>query len=291
MSQQGLFKGPTPAKGPTTPAEVDAELRSRDDDPTPRGTIAPIIAAAVRRGALRLVWRITRSGTHLESCDRIVDARNPLRVLDVCAGFGSWSSEFARWWVHALGAPREWLHITGVEIHPPRAVDLRKWCDVEIIGDWASIEGDYDLAIGNPAFSLLFPDLPHGFRGEVPEENIEASMPAVLLKHAPAVLLLHTQQAFLRGRAGRAVWRRYTPVRQWLIPGAVRFRVGTNTKTGKPYGSDQRCYCASLWQRAAPRSTMVEMLADLGADDLRWDVEPGSEDPSDDLPAAPRWTR
>jgi hypothetical protein len=166
----------------------------------------------------------------------------------------------------------------------------------------------YDLAIGNPHFTALT------------HEDPEQSMPAVLLRHAPAVLLLHTQQAFARGEAGRAVWRAYPPAASWMVPGSVKFRTGVNPKCSKcghvntpaatacagmreqglhtvrcryklkAWGSDSRCYQVSLWLRGHEGPTALHLLPELTAAERRWTVPPGSEEPSEELPAAPGWS-
>jgi hypothetical protein len=232
----------------------------------------------------------------------MLNVEKPLRVLDVCAGYGSWASEFRR-----LATRQGWpVHITGVELFEPRRADLEKWCDeaycpmdIDLFMDY----GSWDIAIGNPHFTALTHDKP------------ERSLPAKLLDLAPAALLLHTQQAFARGEAGRRVWRAYPPAASWMVPGSVKFRSGVNPKCPgcggmnppsrvkcgnlvsrrlchrrlKPWGSDQRCYQVSLWLRGHEGPTALHMLPELDAAARRWTVPPGSEKPSPDLPAAPGW--
>lgn len=248
----------SPLPGFDASADLVAEQRMREDDPTPRAVVRAILAA-VPPGVFDF------------------DAR-PTTVLDVGAGYGGWSSELRRLTSTAAGpAPV----ITGVEIDARKREHLRKWCDHELIGDWREmITGrHYDVAIGNPHFSALT------------HEDVEDCMPAVLLRHAPAVLLLHTQQAFVRGAAGRALWRAYPPARQWIVPGAVRFRVGINPASGKRYGTDTRCYAASLWLRGHDGPTSVELLPELDARQRAWTVPPGTEDPAEQYPPAPAWPR
>lgn len=211
----------------------------------------------------------------------VVDALNkievsearPFRLLDVCSGYGCWASEFAYWWVRVLGLPRSWLHITGVELDGRKREHLAKWCDDVRVGDWRQALGqgrdvacearDYiaghDLVIGNPDFAQLTHDDP------------EQSMPAVLLRHAPAVLLLHTQQAFLKSEAGRKAWRAYPPDSSWLVPGGVKFR-------GASHGADSRCYQVTLWLRGHKGPCAVHLLDDLTPGERSWSKLPGTED-------------
>jgi hypothetical protein len=310
----------------------ETDHADREDDPTPRGVVRAALGA--------LVPDVLREYSHPVSGLRgmaidgpfcvdplalIEFEDRPLRVLDVAAGYGCWASEFRR-----LAGLQGWpVHIDAVEIFEPRRADLEKWCDGVSISHWRSMlifretmnraHPGWDLAIGNPNFTALT------------HEDPEQSMPAVLLRHAPAVLLLHTQQAFARGEAGRRVWRAYPPAASWMVPGSVKFRTGINPKCPKcgavnpaaltagafrqpvtnclaqsgpttydgyepicgaklkSWGSDQRCYQVSLWLRDHEGPTALHMLPELDAAARRWTVPPGSEDPSEDLPAAPGW--
>jgi len=256
---------------------LETDTAARSDDPTPRGVIRAVleawrgyITASLERAVLGLASKPVRGL-----------ASKPVRVLDVCAGYGAWASEMRR-----LAGRQGWpVHITGVEIFEARRPELRKWCDEVIIRDWFDALRDhhtlpeYDIAIGNPHFPALTGALTPGDDfGE-----FEPSMPEWLLEHAPAVLLLHTQQAFLRGAAGRAAWRRCPPAACWLVPGAVGFR-------GPGEGTDARCYQVTLWLRGYAGPCATHLLPELDAGARRWRVEPGSETPSTDLPAAPGWT-
>ena len=276
--------------GIASATEHAAELRSRGDDPTPRGVVRASLAGAMRHvmtvllrtdaGARVLMYRLRELPSVV-----IISADRPLRVLDVCAGYGCWASELSRWWVLDLGLPREWLHITGVEIHAPREAHLDKWCDDWGLDDWRVALGpasgldhtSFDLVIGNPDFAQLLRDNAGNF------VDPDQTMPAVLLRHAPAVLLLHTQQALLKSEAGRACWRAYPPAASWMVPGGVKFR-------GARMGADQRCYQVTLWLRSHTGPCSTYMLEDLEPHERAWSVLPGSEEPSADLPARPGWT-
>jgi hypothetical protein len=260
--------------GMVSAGEHEADLREREDDPTPRGTAAAVVTGA------EFSWLRDPSKLWME--------KRPVRVLDVCAGYGCWASEWRRWWTlsRTQDGMTPWpCHITGAEIDDRKRDHLAKWCDAVRFGDvrdylrWLIKNGSpshFDLAIGNPAFSLLVPK-------QRSDETVEAAAERSILGHllavSPAVIQLHHTAAFARGKVGRFLWRRYTPARQWLIPGAVSFRSDGKT--------DSRCYAASLWLRGHTGSTAVEMLPELGREELRWRVLPGTEEPSDDLPAAP----
>ena len=196
-------------------------------------------------------------------------------MLDVCSGYGCWASEFAQWWVHVLGLPRSWLHITGVELDERKREHLAKWCDEVVISDWFDVlrgrpePTSWDLAIGNPDFAQLLDKSPASDFGTA--HDPEMSMPAVLLRQAPAVLLLHTQQAFLKSEAGRAAWRAYPPAASWLVPGGVKFR-------GSTQGADSRCYQVTLWLRGHTGPCAVHLLDDLTPAERSWTKLPGTED-------------
>jgi len=252
--------------GLASSSEHAAELRSRGDDPTPRGVVRAVLNAAQSEYLFK--W-----------------PGHQLRVLDVCAGYGCWASEMRR-----LAVRQGWpVHITGVEIFEQRREHLRKWCDVHFMCDWrraaemhVAYSDDpaadaFDIAIGNPDFAQLLRDNAGNF------VEPEQSMVGQLLRHAPAVLLLHTQQAFIKSEAGRTCYRAYPPAASWYVPGGVKFR-------GSRMGADSRCYQVTLWLRDHKGPCSTYMLDDLEPHERAWVVPPGSEDPSADLPAAPGWT-
>lgn len=257
-----------------------------DDDPTPRGVVRAVLEASmpvlidviagteIVLGLPRTVHRIARMGS-MET--RRLDAAHPLRVVGVGSGYGCWESELARWWVEALGLPRSWLHITAIEINPEREPHLCKWCDEVCIGDWREVLGwlhaigrEFDIVIMNPPFLELLREngeFPRMSNGEL--QPARTMLPLLLRMAAPAVLALHTQQAFLRGEMGRAVQRMCPPAASWQIPGPVSFR-----EDGK---SDARCYEATLWLRDHTGPCSRYLLPELSSQDRRWTVPPGSE--------------
>ena len=94
--------------GIASATEHAAELRSRGDDPTPRGVVRAVLAAASEHGVFDWDGHCVNGDT--------------LRVLDVCAGYGCWASEMRR-----LAVSQGWpVHITGAEIHAPREPHLDK---------------------------------------------------------------------------------------------------------------------------------------------------------------------
>jgi hypothetical protein len=252
-------------------AEHEADLRSRGDDPTPRGVVRAVLEAAVGDFA---PMHFTAASDHLDGLGYAhpgEEQSRVTRVLDVCAGYGCWASEMRR-----LAGLQGWpVHITGVELDERKREHLAKWCDEVIIRDWFDALRDhhepptYDLAIGNPDFAQLLDKRPADDFG--PASDPACSMPAVLLEHAPAVLLLHTQQAFLKSEAGRAAWRAYPPAASWLIPGGVKFR-------GAKQGADSRCYQVTLWLRDHKGPCAVHLLGDLTPAERSWTTLPGTED-------------
>lgn len=249
--------------GMETAAEIEADRAAREDDPTPRGVVRVTLAAALADYEI---------------------GRVPLRVLDVCAGWGCWASEMRR-----LAAFMGWpVHITGVEIDVRKREHLEKWCDDVHIDDWHRAilhetvmdAGQWDLVIGNPHFSALTHDDP------------AQSMPAVLLEHAPEVLLFHQMASFTRSMCGRDTWRAYPPAWVGLVPGSVGFR-------GRKRGADLRSYQATLWSRGHVGPAALELLPDPPsrptkrgnerASSWHWDQPPGTEEPSLEMPAAPSW--
>lgn len=233
--------------GMVSPEEHEADLREREDDPTPRG----VAQAVLRAAGLGLTGWLDRR----------------LHVVDICAGWGCWSSELLR--LRLPMTPR----ITGIEIDERKRETMARWCHDVVIGD-ALVKlaelPQQDLVMGNPAFSLLAPKVSAKPTDEEIDAAVEASLVAAGLRCARAVLLLHHGQAFLRGRVGRAVLRRYPPALSFQIPGAVSFR-----SEGK---TDSRCYSATLWRRGHSGPCATYLLPELGREDLRWRVPPGTED-------------
>lgn len=218
------------------------DLRAREEDLTPRGVVRAVLCA-------------------YQETDPVA----PRSVLDVCAGYGVWSSEARRLWPDA--------HITAVEIDARKSEYLARHADQVIVGsDWTNalpVESqgslEYSLAIGNPHFSGLVTDDPHG------------SMPARLLEHCGVVLLFHQSASFQRGRAGARIWRTYQPAHVFSVPGAIRFRTGINPATGKRYGTDARCYQATLWIHGYAGPTRFTQLPWIPSADRRWDAHPGTD--------------
>lgn len=220
-----------------TKAEHHADLRAREEDLTPRGVVWAVLQ--------HLVLELKREA--------------PRTILDVCAGYGVWSSEAGRLWPMAK--------ITAVELDGRKEDALGRWANEVVIGDWTEALRcrQYDLAIGNPHFSALT------------HEDPSQSMPARLLERARWVLLFHQEQSFQKSTAGCRIWREYPPAAVFAVPGSVRFRVGENPETGKRYGADSRCYQATLWKRGHAGPAKLRMLPWLTSEARRWTVQPGAE--------------
>lgn len=248
--------------GMLSAAEHEADLRSRGLDPTPRGVVRAVLEALCD-------WWTQIPGT-----------ASTFRVLDVCAGYGVWASEWRRLWhVRDYGVSFELpLHITGVEIDQSKREHLAKWCDEPVIDTWRpdmtpepfGYQWAGDLIIGNPDFSHILRRGKHRNPNKRTDYRpVEETMVPVLLRHAPEVLLLHTTGAFTDSPHGREVWRRYPPAATWLC-GRISFRSDGKT--------DSRCYQATLWQRGHRGPCATHMLPALPYGSRRWTTLPGTED-------------
>lgn len=225
------------------------------DDPTPRampraifGESMPMIisVAELNAGHARIA---VFTGNDIEHFD--ISAERPYRVLDLHAGFGCWASEFARWWVHELELPREWLNITAVEVNEGRRAHLAKWCDHTWLMCWrALLEAKHRF--GAPRYDLIFgnPDFAHILRsGKLYDADTERwkhskfrdpgdTMVPTLRKHAPAVLLFHRAAAFEDSPFARDEYRANLPAAEWKC-GRVSFDGSSST--------DNSAYRATLW--------------------------------------------
>lgn len=265
--------------GVATPEQLDAREREHEVDRTPRGLVRSALGALISASEPRSEFQIEFVKVASEPIwHRSVDLARPLKVLDVCAGSGVWSSE-ARRLFGRLGIPVE---ITAVEIRTEEREALRRWADHVVLGDIHETEllpldalGPFDLVIGNPHFT--------GLHAMVPE----------LLGMARAVILLHTTQAFQRGALGASLVHAHPPVLELRIGQSVRFRHGVNPANGKPWSADSLCYSVTAWVgRQSPGSAWLTKGLQLSAHERRWTEPPGAESSGcDELPTAPGWVR
>lgn len=233
-----------------------ADRRERSADYTPDGVIRQILGLVRVSEWSRGHWRVsvhahpTARSDHHHLPD--VQAR-PLRVLDFCAGAGSWSQHFRQ----MFGAIVP-LHITGVEVCEEDRPFLELNCDEPVIGNWRSLMGldssRWDLVVGNPAFPEVFEALPW------------------LLSVSPGVLFLWTSDALQRTKAGRQLALEYIPVFEACVAGGVEFR-------GPGTSSDRISYSAFFWQRGhfSGRDGWRRFnLPDLPASARGWNHRPGT---------------
>jgi hypothetical protein len=266
-------------------AEADARAQETDgsergDSPTPRGVWRAIFEAAITVDMFsgRPVVGKTPPGRFGDPADgHHIDGPRPVRALSLMAGYGSDASELRR-----LAVEQGWpIHITGVELCEARRRHLEKWCDRVEIADWRAALWKGPA----PHIIVTNPDFAHILDNADKTLDAAETMVPTLLQHAPAVLVLHQEQAFLKSKRGREVWRRWPPAASWLI-GPASF-----SGDGK---ADSRCYWATLWLRGHEGPTSLHLLPELAPSARRWTVPPGSEEPSPepspDLPAAPGWT-
>ncbi len=315
-------------------AAAETRLREREADFTPRRVTRAVVEAAlhctVPRGARILgtrhtVWHAIGEagaprprgaelyGPFIELDD---DRRRVIRVLDICAGAGVWASEVLRF----AAAHGFEVHITAVDYEPDERANLLRHAHEVIIGDWHEALGmvqdergvwvwgperrEYDLVIGNPAFSQARaatraewprasgPPKKQGGpatvtkaearerkrltdkmleAGEFPERaeyDTAGSMPALCLECAPAVVLYTTQQCYLKTSSGWLTRLDYPYAVVYEIPSSIGHR-------GRGEGQDDKPYAAFMWLRGRGEPSETFMLRPIA--DRNWDERPGTE--------------
>lgn len=246
-----------------------------------------------------------------------VDGRyRVIRVLDICAGAGVFASEVRRF-AALLGFQ---VHITAVDYEPDELPNLVRHADEVIIGDWRTALGlvqdergawvwgddkrEYDLIIGNPAFSQARaatraewprasgpPKKPGGqptvtkaeakerkrltdkmvAAGEYPERaeyDPSMSMPALCLECAPAVVLYATQQCYTKTSSGWLTRLDYPYSVVYEVPSSIGHR-------GRGEGQDDKPYSAFMWLRGCGEPSSTFLLRPIA--DRNWDERPGAE--------------
>jgi hypothetical protein len=321
-------------------AAAETRLREREADFTPRLVARAVVEAVLRHryceprpgvtallGSSHTVWPslAERSSTWIGRID--ADGRGPIvanadgrrrviRVLDICAGAGVWASEVRRF----AAAHGFEVHITAVDYEPDERENLLRHAHEVIIGDWHEALGmvldergvwvwgperrEYDLVIGNPAFSQARaatraewprasgpPKKPGGpatvtkaearerkrltdkmlERRDFPERaeyDTASSMPALCLECAPAVVLYTTQQCYLKTSSGWLTRLDYPYAVVYEIPSSIGHR-------GRGEGQDDKPYAAFVWLRGRGEPTETFMLEPIA--DRNWDERPGTE--------------
>lgn len=240
-----------------------------------------------------------------------------IRVLDICAGAGVWASEVRRL-ARLMGFQ---VQITAVDYAPEERPWLCRHADRVIIADWHEALGmvmdatgnwnwlatpaEYDLIVGNPAFSQARaarrPEWPQGqgakgkngkpkllpaeakvrlqlkkaavAKGqleELAEYDPERSMPALCLRSAPAVILYATQQCFTKTAAGWLTRLLYPNALAYDIPGSIGHR-------GRKVGHDDKPYTTYVWLRGHTAADPTRTFLLTPVDDRSWAERPGTE--------------
>jgi hypothetical protein len=288
-------------------------------------TIWPSIARANEE------WMLERGVLAAPIVEFFDGRRRTIRVLDICAGAGVWSSEVRRF--AALLGFEVW--ITAVDYEPDERQHLVRHADEVIIGNWHEALGmmerkvwvktmtpagteieveetrwvwgekrEYDMIIGNPAFSqaraatragwpaasgppkedggpptvtkaeakrrkqLTDAVVAAGEYGERAEYDTAGSMPALCLECAPAVVLYTTQQCYTKTSAGWLTRLDYPYAVVYEIPSSIGHR-------GRGKGQDDKPYSAFVWLRGRGEPAQTFMLKPV--EDRNWDVRPGTE--------------
>jgi hypothetical protein len=340
-------------------AAAVARLREREADFTPRLVARAVVEAVLRAyvsdrwhtvhgaclgvvGGPHTVWPAiadarasTSIGSRMHGDEggpliAVNGARRVIRVLDICAGAGVWSSEVRRF-AALLGFD---VHITAVDYEPDERPNLLRHADEVIIGDWHEALGmvlsevmvktmtpsgveievaetrcawgekrEYDLIIGNPAFSHAraatragWPEAsgPPGKSGaptvtkaearrrkhltdamvaagelaERAEYDTTGSMPALCLECAPAVVLYASQQCYTKTSSGWLTRLDYPYAIAYDVPSSVGHR-------GRGEGQDDKPYTAFVWLRERGEPAATFMLPPI--EDRNWDMRPGTE--------------
>lgn len=234
---------------------VNSEHRRLERDCTPRPVIGQLIEVA------------------LDELAELGMLPRPLVAFDGWAGAGPWSSQL-RLAMVKRGLP---LHITAADINPAERVYMRRWADVAIIADVRRVLAahSFDLIVANPAFSHVTPDFQNRDPDRWPPEQTPVPL---MLRSAPAALILHRHDVLCRGAGGQWLAEHYPPARVWDIAGPVFFRgPGLNPENGKPWAADQYSYSGYLWVRGHRGPWAHSVLPALPVEDRRWTIRPGAE--------------
>jgi hypothetical protein len=82
--------------GMVSASEHEADLRAREEDNTPRGVARAILSAALPKLAVQDWHPFAKLANGRFDPLKAHRCGGPIRVLDVCAGFGCWASEMRR---------------------------------------------------------------------------------------------------------------------------------------------------------------------------------------------------
>lgn len=239
-----------------TAEEQYADDRDNELDRTPRLAARESLAAVLDRFEPVL--------------DHASRTRGWIEAVDVCAGAGPWASELRQL---CFERGRD-IRLHAIEKRSSELPFLQRWCDTVEISLFkdalmrAMASGRrWDILVGNPNFTGLAELLP------------------LARSVAQMTVLLHTEQAFTKGKAMRAVIREHPPVLELRIGGDIHFR-------GAQHGADMRPYSVSVWLNegrdwGSGWPTEVLELSDAAR---RWRQVPGGEQSLVGLATAPGWS-
>lgn|GEM_PF-2537770 len=177
---------------------------------------------------------------------------SPLRILDPSAGCGVFGVAARHVWQRA--------ELTAVEPRPEERPGLERIYDTVITSRFedAALDGPFDLIVTNPAFSTW---------GDVWEKAIGLLAPGGLLVLYLPSTMGHSDEPAERGD----IFDRHPPIAQLRVIGRVAHRTGTNPKTGKKYGRDNRKHSFWVWRQGTCRGAWrTHNLPRLSKEDLTY---------------------
>lgn len=180
-------------------------------------------------------------------------------ILDPCAGHGAFGLAFKRERPECARFGSEPSTLDGWQRH----YQEHARCEyAELAGSLRGLA--FDAIVTNPAFRI-WRDIHESARDH--------------LKPGGRLVMLGTNSWGQRSEDGLACFEKWAPSYQLRIAGTIKFRNGTNPKTGKAYTADVRSYCWWIFERelAGHRFWRTGNLPRLAAASRQWKAPPGSE--------------